>query len=263
MRDLLRVAMEAAREAGRLQLQGLGRERKVEFKGELNLVTEVDRACEERIISLIRTRFPDHDVLTEETPLSPKGSPFRWIVDPLDGTTNYAHGYPIFCVSIALQVEGQLTFGVVYDPTRDEMFWAQRGEGAYLNGRRIGVSKTNKLIRSLLSTGFPYDLRESPVNNLDHFCNMIMRAQAVRRDGAAALNLCYVAAGRFDGFWELKLKPWDVAAGAIIVEEAGGEVTDFDGNPPDIFGQEIVASNGLIHQEMLEVLKEGKRPTTG
>ena len=241
----------------------MGREKRVEFKGELNLVTEVDRACEERIISLIGTHFPDHDVLTEETPLSPKGSPFRWIVDPLDGTTNYAHGYPIFCVSIALQMEGRLILGVVYDPTRDEMFWAQRGEGAYLNGRRIGVSKTKKLIRSLLSTGFPYDLRESRVNNLDHFCNMIMRAQAIRRDGSAALNLCYVAAGRFDGFWELKLKPWDVAAGTIIVEEAGGEVTDFDGNSPDIFGQEIVASNGLIHQEMLEVLREGRRPTTG
>lgn len=261
--ELLKTAIEAAKAAGEVQLRGLKHRHQVEFKGEINLVTEVDRASEATILSLLKERFPEHDVLTEESPSGLKGTSYRWIVDPLDGTTNYAHSYPIFAVSIALEFQGDLVLGVVYDPTRDELFTAVKGQGAWLNGQRIKVSETPELSLGLLATGFPYDLREDPVNNLDHFQNMLMRAQAVRRDGSAALNLCYVAAGRFDGFWELKLWPWDVAAGCLIVQEAGGEVTDLQGNPCDIYGLEIAASNGLIHEQMLEVLKKGKRPTSG
>lgn len=263
MDERFRRALELAKEAGEIQLRRLKERPRVEYKGEINLVTEVDRECEELIIEGIRKRFPDDDVLAEETHRSFKGSPYRWLVDPLDGTTNYAHGYPVFCVSIALEYRGQLQFGVVYDPTRDELFWARKGQGAYLNGERISVSKNGELSRSLLVTGFPYDLKTDPVNNLDHFCNLIMEAQAIRRDGSAALDLCYVACGRFDGFWELKLWPWDVAAGALIVEEAGGKVTDFSGDPFDLYGLEIVATNGLIHPQIIAVLSKGMRPTSG
>ena len=263
MQPFLTTAIEAAKAAGAIQLEGLRRRHRVEFKGEINLVTEVDRACEARILEIIRERFPDHDILTEESPQALRGSPYRWIVDPLDGTTNYAHGYPIFATSIALQHKGELVVGVVYDPTRQELFTALKGGGAWLNGERIRVSETKELRLGLLATGFPYDLKEDPINNLDHFQNMMMHAQAVRRDGSAALNLCYVAAGRFDGFWELKLWPWDVAAGCLIVQEAGGTVTDFEGRTVDIYGLEIVASNGLIHRQMVDVLKKGRRPTSG
>ena len=259
---LLETAIEAARRAGEIQLRGLRDERKIEFKGEIDLVTEVDRACERTILEILKGRFPQHDVITEESPMPLSGSPYRWIVDPLDGTVNYTHCYPVFAVSIALELEGRLLLGVVYDPTRGELFWAMRGKGAYLNGEPLRVSDTDELTRALLVTGFPYDIRRSPVNNLDHFQNLILRAQAVRRDGCASLDLCYVAMGRFDGFWELKLRPWDVAAGTVIVEEAGGRVTDFDGRPVDIYRLEIAASNGLIHKEMLEVLRRGRRPTT-
>jgi len=261
MREFVNTAIEAARKAGELQLQGLRKKHKIDYKGEINLVTEVDRQCEELILGLIGRRFPDHDILTEETPQLFKGSPYRWIVDPLDGTTNYVHGYPVFCVSIALEYMGEIVLGVVYDPTREELFVGQKGGGAFLNGEKIRVSQTRELSKGLLVTGFPYDLKEDPVNNLDHFTNMIMEAQAVRRDGSAALNLCYVASGRFDGFWELKFWPWDVAAGALIVKEAGGKVTDFDGRNFDPYGMEIVASNGLIHESILKVLRKGRRPT--
>jgi len=256
-------ALELAKRAGEIQVRRLRDRHRIEYKGEIDLVTEVDRECEELIIGGIREGFPEDDVLAEETHRSLRGSPYRWLVDPLDGTTNYAHGYPVFCVSIALEYRGELQFGVVYDPTREELFWARRGEGAFLNGERISVSETAELSKGLLVTGFPYDLKEDPVNNLDHFCNLIMEAQAIRRDGSAALNLCYVACGRFDGFWELKLWPWDVAAGALIVQEAGGTVTDFSGDPFDPYGLEILASNGLIHRQMIEVLRKGRRPTSG
>lgn len=176
----------------------------------------------------------------------------------MDGTTNYAHGYPIFCVSLALEKEGEVTLGVVYDPMRDELFLAKKGKGARLNGRKIHVSSTPKLSQSLLATGFPYDLRESPVNNFDHFRNFALRVHAVRRAGSAALDLCYVAAGRFDGFWEMKLGLWDMAAGSLIVREAGGKATDFLGRRLGSDGKQVLASNGKIHLEMIQVLKLGR-----
>jgi len=262
VKSFLYEVLEIAKKVGQIQLNGLPERRTIHYKSEIDLVTEVDKECEEILVNFIKTKFPDHDIITEETKFKLKGSPYCWLIDPLDGTTNYAHGYPVFCVSLALQYEGEVVLGVVYDPTRDELFWAQEGEGAYLNGKKIRVSDVKKLSESLLATGFPYDLKRDPANNLDHFVNMIFEAQAIRRDGSAALNLCYVASGRFDGFWELKLKPWDVAAGALIVKEAGGMVSDFEGNPFDPFHLEVVASNGHIHEQMLSVLKRGKRPTT-
>jgi myo-inositol-1(or 4)-monophosphatase len=255
--NYLAIAIRAARESGKIQLEWLGKEKRVEFKGEINLVTEVDRICERRIVEIIKEAFPEHNILTEETPMPAGSSPYRWIIDPLDGTTNYAHGYLFFCTSVALELERKIVVGAIYDPLLDELFTAQQGQGAFLNGERITVSETGLLTEALICTGFPYDLRESPENNVDHFNNFIMEAQAVRRDGAAALDLCYVAAGRFDGFWELKLNAWDVAAGKLIVEEAGGKVTDFNGGPLDIYGQETLASNGRIHEEMVGVLERG------
>jgi myo-inositol-1(or 4)-monophosphatase len=253
--NYLDLAIQAAKESGKIQREWLGKEKRVELKGEINLVTEVDRICEGKIIEIITEAFPEHNILTEETPMPEGLSPYRWIIDPLDGTTNYAHGYPFFCTSIALELEGKVVLGAVYDPLLDELFTAQQGKGAFRNGERIFVSTTERLTEALLCTGFPYDLRESPVNNLDHFNHFIMEARAIRRDGSAALDLCYVAMGRFDGFWELKLNPWDVAAGKLLVEEAGGQVTDFRGGQLDINGQEILASNGRIHQEMITVLQ--------
>jgi myo-inositol-1(or 4)-monophosphatase len=253
----LDIAIRAVKESGQIQQEWLGKDKKVEFKGEINLVTEVDRICEARIVEIIREVFPEHNILTEETPMPENSSFYRWVIDPLDGTTNYAHGYPFFCTSVALELEGEIVLGVIYDPLLDELFTAQEGQGAFLNGARISVSATERLTEALLCTGFPYDLRESPVNNLDHFNNFIMEARAVRRDGSAALDLCYVAMGRFDGFWELKLNPWDVAAGKLLVEEAGGVVTDFAGGPLDIYGQETLATNGRIHEEMIRVLERG------
>lgn len=252
--NLLDIAISAVKESGRIQKEWLGKDKKVELKGEINLVTEVDKKCEERVVEIIKEAFPQHNILTEETPMPEGSSSYRWIIDPLDGTTNYAHGYPCFCTSIALELEGESVLGAVYDPFLDELFTAQKGKGAFLNGERISVSETERLTEALICTGFPYDLRESPVNNLDHFNNFIMEARAIRRDGSAALDLCYVAAGRFDGFWELKLNPWDVAAGKLIVEEAGGVVSNFAGGPLDIYGQETLASNGRIHGEMIGVL---------
>jgi myo-inositol-1(or 4)-monophosphatase len=253
--NYLAIAIRAARESGKIQLEWLGKEKRVEFKGEINLVTEVDRICERRIVEIIKEAFPEHNILTEETPMPAGSSPYRWIIDPLDGTTNYAHGYLFFCTSVALELERKIVVGAIYDPLLDELFTAQQGQGAFLNGERITVSETGLLTEALICTGFPYDLRESPENNVDHFNNFIMEAQAIRRDGSAALDLCYVAAGRFDGFWELKLNAWDVAAGKLMVEEAGGKVTDFNGGPLDIYGQETLATNERIHGEMVGVLQ--------
>jgi myo-inositol-1(or 4)-monophosphatase len=255
--DLLAIAIQAVRESGAIQKEWLHKEKRIELKGEINLVTDVDTRCEQRIIEIIKKAFHEHNILTEETLQPQFPSPYRWIIDPLDGTTNYAHGYPRFCTSIALENEGQVILGTVYDPLLDELFVAQEGNGAFLNDEPIAVSATDRLINALLCTGFPYDLRESKENNLDYFSRFIMEARAIRRDGSAALDLCYVAAGRFDGFWELKLHPWDVAAGKLIVEEAGGTVTDFRGSPLHLDGKEALASNGRIHEEMIRVLQRG------
>ena len=226
----------------------------VRYKGEINLVTEADLLSEEFIVGRIRRSFPGHDILAEESPDTTKGSSFRWIIDPLDGTTNYAHGFPIFCVSIALEVDGEILLGAVYSPMLKELFVAAKGEGASLNGSPLAVSRTADLAKGLLGTGFPYDLRETRDNNMNYFRALSMSAQAVRRPGAAALDLAYVAAGRFDGFWELRPMPWDTAAGWLLVTEAGGAVTDIFGAAYGLRSPHILGGNGLINEQMLAVI---------
>src|SRR3989304_5432193 len=211
MESFEQVAVLAAKKAGLLLRRRLGWKRQVKYKGVVNLVTEMDLLAEKVIVSEIRKRYPDHNLLAEEKTDLRGDSPYRWVIDPLDGTTNYAHGYPIFSVSIALEKAGEVILGVVYDPTRDELFVGKKGKGARLNGRKIHVSSAPKLSACLLATGFPYDIRETMADNFDHFRNFALRVHAVRRAGSAALDLCYVAAGRFDGFWEMKLGPWDLA----------------------------------------------------
>lgn len=255
--DIKDTAIGAAKAAGELLKGHLGRAGRVEFKGAVDIVTEMDKKAEALIIGEIRKAFPDHGILTEESSEMVASTPYRWIVDPLDGTTNYAHGFPVFSVSIAFEEEGEVVFGVVYDPMLDEAFTVERGGGAYVNGKKITVSGTDSLGESLLATGFPYDVRTSRANNLDHFGNFAVRAQAIRRAGSAALDLCYVACGRFDGFWEMKLRPWDVAAGALMVREAGGTVTDFTGGEFSLDTDECLATNGLIYSDMVEVLNIG------
>jgi myo-inositol-1(or 4)-monophosphatase len=218
----------------------------------------MDLFSEKFIVAEISKQYPDHSILAEEKARHEGDSPYRWVIDPLDGTTNYAHGYPIFAVSIGLEKDAEIILGVVYDPSRDELFVGEKGKGARLNGRRIRVSPVRRLSRSLLATGFPYDIRDSSLNNFDHFRNFALRVHAVRRAGSAALDLCYVASGRFDGFWEMKLGPWDMAAGSLIVREAGGKVTNFRGQPIHLDGEQVLASNGKIHREMIEVLKKGR-----
>jgi myo-inositol-1(or 4)-monophosphatase len=257
--EFLPAARAAAEAAGRLLRRGLDEAMEVGYKGAVDLVTNFDGLAQEVIVDLISSAFPRHAILAEEGLRPAAKSEFLWVIDPLDGTTNFAHRLPVFAVSIGLVFRGAPVLGVVFDPVREDMFTAAAGGGAYCGGRSIRVSSVGDLDRSLLATGFPYDIRESPVNNLDHFQNFCLRAQAVRRCGSAALDLCYLACGRFDGFWELKLKPWDVAAGAIIVTEAGGRVTDLDGGDFRIDNGETVATNGLVHDAMLSVLKLGRR----
>ena len=252
----LQVAVAAAKEAGRIQMEHSGHSHSVEYKGEINPVTMVDKLCDQAITQLISNAFPNHDLLTEESPFQKKGSPWRWIIDPLDGTTNYLHGYPCYCVSLGLEVEGEVKLGVVYNPILDELFYAEKGEGAFLNGNRIFVSHEDHLNRSLLATGFPYDVRDHADFYLRYFRQFITKSFAVRRPGSAAIDLCYLAAGRFEGFWEWKLHAWDVAAGSLIITEGGGKVTDFKGQSFSIYSGEILASNGLIHEEMLQVIRE-------
>lgn len=255
-----KIAIEAAHAGGRVLMQKFGTTMQIMHKGEVDLVTEADRAAEEAIVATIRGTFPRHDVLAEEADYGHCESTYRWIIDPLDGTTNYAHGFPWFAVSIALEVAGEIRLGVIYNPFHHELFVAEKGGGAFLNDVQLRVSSTARLDRAMLATGFPYDRKTSPVNNYDHFVNFQQAAQACRRAGAASLDLAYVAAGRLDGYWEMKLKPWDVAAGQLLVTEAGGRATDFNGYPLDIDGREYLASNGLIHESMMAVLKQGNRP---
>jgi myo-inositol-1(or 4)-monophosphatase len=259
MRDYLDVAVEAAKLGGEVLKQSYGQVKKIEYKGEINIVTEVDKRSEKLIVDLLTSRFPKHSILSEEGTDLVKPSEFKWVIDPLDGTTNYAHDYPIFCVSVGLEKNGQVIVGAVYQPVFDELFVAEKGNGAYLNGRKIQVSRVQKLRQSLLSTGFPYDVLQDPEQAMKYFAGFVDTAQAVRRDGAAALDLCYVAMGRFDGFWEVRLNPWDTAAGVLIVLEAGGMVTDFQGEPYSIYRDEVMASNGLIHTQMREVFRLLKR----
>lgn len=257
------AAIRAAKAGGKVLRSFFAKEIRIEFKGEVNLVTEADRAAEAVVIQTLRKKFPDHRFLAEEggaqDGAASIGSVHKWIIDPLDGTTNFAHSYPTFCVSIGLEIRGEIALGVVYDPLREEIFLAEKGKGATMNGRPIRVSKIEKINAALLVTGFAYDVREDLTNNLDHFSNFSLRAQGVRRTGSAALDLCYVACGRFDGFWEMKLAPWDTAAASLIATEAGATVTDFQGRPYNIYLKELLASNGKIHSEMVEVLGLAKR----
>jgi myo-inositol-1(or 4)-monophosphatase len=254
--EAVKIAQKAARRAGAIQAERLHTNFKVERKGEIDLVTEVDLACEVAIIKVILEAYPTHIILAEEKGKQGDGdSPFLWVIDPLDGTTNYSHGFPFYCASVALTYGGDVLVGAVYDPTRDEMFHAARGRGAFLNGERISVSGIGDMISALLATGFPYSIKTTARNNLKEFAVFAMSAQAVRRPGAAALDICYVARGRLDGFWEFHLKPWDMAAGALIVKEAGGKVTQSDGAELDIYKPDIVASNGFLHEALLTTLR--------
>ena len=257
MRELLDVAMAAAHAGGRVLQDLLPAERAIATKRtRTDLVTDADREAEAAIVACIRSHFPDDAILSEERGAEPGRSGYRWIIDPLDGTTNYAHRFPIYCVSVAVEAGGQVLAGAVYDPTRDEMFAARRGVGASLNGQRVRVSEVGDLGEALLATGFPYDIRTNPRNNLQQFVDLSRRARAVRRPGSAALDLCYVGAGRLDGYWDLSTGAWDVAAGALIVEEAGGQVSRVTGGAYDIFCGELVASNGRIHAALVAALRE-------
>ncbi|UCF88519.1 MAG: inositol monophosphatase [bacterium] len=253
--DLLEDAIRISRLTGQLLKDRLLTDFSVDHKGELDLVTEMDRAAQDLIRKEVHLKYPHHGILAEED-LDIKGSQgFWWIVDPLDGTTNYAHRFPVFSISIAVAHEQDVLCGVVYNPVSEELFSAVRGQGASLNALPIRVSSTQQLDDSLLGTGFPYNIRHTAETNLDHFSNFALRTQGIRRCGSAALDLCFVASGRLDGFWELNLQPWDIAAGALIIREAGGVTTDFEGRELKMDGSKVLASNGRIHREMVEVLK--------
>jgi myo-inositol-1(or 4)-monophosphatase len=257
MSSYLKIAVEAAKIAGKIQQRHYGRVKHIQFKSSsINLVTEVDKACEKAVLGHLKKRFPTYGLWGEESGQEQKQSEYTWIVDPLDGTTNYAHAYPFFCVSIALLKGLQPVAGVVYDALRDECFTAEKNRGAAMNGKKIRVSNIPTLEKSLLSTGFSYGVRETRYN-LDNFTKMVLTAQGVRRDGSAALNLTYVAAGRMDGFWERYIEAWDMAAGVLLVQEAGGRVTDITGKPFDLLGKNALATNGKIHKALFDFLKKG------
>jgi myo-inositol-1(or 4)-monophosphatase len=269
--EVRKVAEELARGAGAVLLGYAERSFEIDYKGVQDLVTTADRASEAFLVAELERRFPDHAIVAEEGSGRDRAARYRWLVDPLDGTTNFAHRYPFYCVSVALEEaspgregergrRGEIVAGAVYDPVRQECFTAARGEGATLNGKPIRVSRVADLQRGLLATGFPYDFRQRPRESLAYFEAFLHDAQAVRRDGSASLNLCYLACGRFDAFWELKLHSWDTAAAWRILEEAGGRLTDFSGGPFDPFGEECAGSNGLLHDTVLAVLARFPRP---
>ena len=257
--EFLQTAIDIVTRAGELQRAGQASGFQVSKKGEIDLVTEIDLECERMCRAVIAERFPGHNVLAEEQGAGASTGPrsrYRWVFDPLDGTTNYAHGLPIYCASLGLEIDGCTEIGAVYDPSRDELFTAVRGGGAHLDGRPIGVSDTSALIDALIVTGFPYDVHQKAGDLVALFGEFLSQARAVRRLGSAALDLCYVASGRFEAFWEQHLKPWDVAAGALIAQEAGGRVTGMDGSPFDPAAAHLVASNGRVHDAMLTVIRE-------
>jgi len=254
----LATATEIVLRAGDIQLRGQASGFRIDKKGTIDLVTEVDFECERMCREILGERFPDHDILAEEFGGASLSTPsrFRWIFDPVDGTTNYAHGLPIFCASLGLEIDGQRAVAAIYDPSRRELFTAERGQGAYLNGRALHVSDTRALLDSLLVTGFPYDMHRQSSEIVELFGTFLKTSRAVRRLGSAALDLCYVAAGRFDAFWEQHLKPWDVAAGALIVEEAGGRLTGMGGEPFNAAVPHLVASNGHLHPHLLATIEQ-------
>jgi myo-inositol-1(or 4)-monophosphatase len=251
----LEVAIDVAREAGKILREEMERPLTIAYKGEFDLVTQADRRSEALIVRRLQEYFPQHAVAAEEGTGKDTGSEYRWHVDPLDGTTNFAHGYPCFCVSMALARKNELLLGVIYNPVYDELFTAARGEGAAFNGRKIHCSKIDAVKNSLLCTGFPNHERQWHPN-IHFYWDFTLRSHGVRRDGSAALDLAYVAMGRLDSFWEFGLKPWDTAAGVVLVEEAGGRVSDMMGQPYTLGGPSILASNGFIHAEMVKVAAE-------
>lgn len=252
----IRFLEETARSAGRILMRHLSKLKKgqIQFKGANDYVTEVDRLSEKMIIRKILKSFPGHEILAEESGHTGPRTPDNplWVIDPLDGTTNFIHEFPIFCVSIALQVQGETILAVIFDPTRDELFSASRGQGAYLNHKKIKVSPTKNLKDSLLSTGFPFLCHEVLEDYIQLFRVFCKNSRGIRRAGSAALDLCYLASGRFDGFWEFGLHPWDIAAGSLIVEEAGGLITNFEGKPLELKAQNILAGNKFIHKQLRE-----------
>lgn len=253
---MLNFAIETARDAGQILLEKFGRKINITKKGDINLVTEADLASEALIIERIKSYYPKHSILAEEAGnavIIGGENTWKWIIDPLDGTTNYAHGYPCFCVTLALEHEGEIVLGVTYDPTRNELFAAERGRGATLNNKPIRVSETEEMGNALIVTGFPYDFKDR-ADFARHFEDMLLSTRGVRRDGSAAIDMAYVACGRFDGFWEEGLNPWDVAAGVLLIEEAGGQVSYYNGSKFSIYTPPIAASNGLIHDKMLNIL---------
>jgi myo-inositol-1(or 4)-monophosphatase len=259
--ELHLFASGLALEAGKILKAGFNRRMIVTYKGRIDPVTEVDLKSERFIVNRIKKRFPSHDIVTEEnTARRTQGAKFRWIIDPLDGTVNFSHGFPIYCVSIAVEHQGEVIAGAVCDPERNELFHAALGGGAYLNKRPINVSTERNLERALMATGFAYDIGTSKKNNLGYFARMAKRAQGLRRPGSAAIDICWLAAGRLDGFWELKLHPWDTAAAELILREAGGKSTRVNGRPFSIYDPDLLASNGLIHGAMRKVLRWRKAP---
>ena len=269
--NIAQIGRQAALAVGAVMRLNYGKPHEITMKGAIDPVTETDFQCQAIIIGMIRQAFPDHGFLAEERErggggraIVPAGPAWeadpppkcRWIIDPLDGTVNFAHGYPAFCVSIAFETDSAIEYGVVYDPLRDELFEAKRGGGATLNGRPIRVSATDRLERALIATGFPYDIRARVPETMARLGRMLAHTQGVRRGGSAALDMGYVACGRLDGFYEENLKPWDTAAGLLIIHEAGGMITTFDGGNYDIYAPNIAASNGVLHQQILSLLNE-------
>ncbi len=254
---MLNFAIETARDAGHILLEKFDRNIKVSKKGDIDLVTEADLASEALIIERIKSYHPKHSILAEESGnavVIGGENRWKWIIDPLDGTTNYAHRYPCFCVTIALEHEGEVVIGVTFDPTRNELFAAERGHGASLNSKPIRVSETENLGDALIVTGFPYDFKRRE-DFARHLTQFLLTSRGVRRDGSAAIDMAYVACGRFDGFWEEGLNPWDMAAGVLLIEEAGGQISGYDGSKFSIYSPPIVASNGLIHSQMIGILR--------
>ncbi|KAA3602873.1 MAG: inositol monophosphatase [Calditrichaeota bacterium] len=256
LNQIYSVCLEATRTAGKILKDSYGEVKTIDFKGSIDIVTDVDKKAEDEIIKIIKSHFPEHTILAEESGLSDKHSKVKWIIDPLDGTTNFSHGYKCFSVSVAVEIEGEVVVGAVFDPMADELFSAQKDKDAFLNGEKINVSEVKTLKHSLLCTGFYYNVEgKNFAENIEMFKAFSKRAQAVRRDGSAALDLCYVACGRFEAFWEMDLKAWDIAAGSLIVKEAGGRLSDYSGNVFSIYKEEVLVSNEKIFSEMLEVLK--------